>query len=169
MLIQQQLSQQQLVDALASAFPDVDTETMQELAHTYVRCIAREFRSTEAIIWIEPTTIAWTKLRNKCGMFVTGGQVLAVLDTFHKVVPLVAVIRQNSTFDNYSIVAVMLYPRLMIEHIHENSLLGINDSKYYATRDLLIDLYLCGPPLQPAMRLKLGQARRMIAEQRLMG
>ena len=156
----------QVLEKLNQAYPDVDPQDLDSLVETYIRCVAREFKSSDPYVWIEPKNISWAKLRDKCGVFISKGYVLTVLDAFHKVAPLMAIIRQNSTFEKFSVSAIMLYPELISEHIKRTCLLGLGDARYLKTRDLLIDIYVNGPAFEAVQRLKPGQARRMIASDR---
>ena len=160
------ITEHDIYTQLSHAFPDVDAERMQELVTTYVHNVAREFKPNEAYTWTDPVIVRWVKLRAKCGVFLSGGQVHNVLDSFHRAFPLMAVVRLNSNFGNYSVTAVMFYPHLMTEHFNEGWLLGTDDPQCYRVRDMLMRLYDCRKPPEPAVRLGPKQVRAMTAASR---
>ncbi len=148
---------------LQAAFPDVAAEHMRELTNIYVRKISKQFKPLFPYTWIEIRTIAWVKLRTACGVFVSGGQVHNVLDSFHQAFPLMAVVRQNSNFGNYSVNAIMYYPELLRTYMVKDYLLGMDDPKYLRMRDRLMQLYDSRRLPEPAIRIGPQQMRKLVA------
>jgi len=147
---------------IQAAFSDVDSKRMQELVANYIRLVYKKFKSNESYTWTDPVTLRWIPLRARCGVFISGGQVHNVLDSFHQVFPLMAIVRQNSNFGNYSVNAIMYYPHIAQKCFNKCCLLGMDDARCYLMRDRLMQLYDSRHLPEPAIRIGPQQLRKLV-------